>query len=278
MISRYVVAVSGGVDSVVLLDMLSKRPNIELIVAHFDHGIRNDSNLDAVFVSNLAKKYDFPFETERVELGESASESDARKKRYDFLKRVTKKYEAQLMTAHHSDDVIETIAINLTRGTGWRGLASMDSDVIRPLTDMSKKEILEYANDNNLSWREDSTNNSDRYLRNRIRQKLRAVNEDEQRQLLGLWMYQKTIKRQINDLINEICPINQEYNRQFFISLDESVALELIRNITWSRLTRPQMKKVLVAIKTYLPSKKHYPGGGIKMDFSSRNFTVKLLK
>jgi len=69
------------------------------------------------------------------------------------------------MTAHHADDVIETIAINHLRGTGWRGLAVLDSDIVRPLLGMSKEVIKDYAQKRGLTWREDSTNTSDVYLR-----------------------------------------------------------------------------------------------------------------
>ena len=166
---KYVVAVSGGVDSVVLLDILSKQPDLELIVAHFDHGVRFDSGIDAIFVAGLAKKYGLKFELKREELGPDVSEDVARTRRYDFLRSVAKKHNAQLVTAHHADDVIETIAINLLRGTGWRGLAVLDSDVVRLLTGVKKSEIIDYANDHKLMWHDDSTNFENKYLRNRVR-------------------------------------------------------------------------------------------------------------
>ena len=134
---RYVVAVSGGVDSVVLLDMVAQEVAPQrLIVAHFDHGIRPESADDAAFVKSLAKQYGLTFETKREELGANASEELAREHRYAFLRDVAKRYSATIMTAHHADDIIETIAINMTRGTGWRGLAVLDSPGIeRPLLD-----------------------------------------------------------------------------------------------------------------------------------------------
>lgn len=275
---RYVLAVSGGVDSVVMLDMLSRLPNLELVVAHFDHGIRDESHEDRELVQELANKYQLPFEFERVELGKNASEEIARKKRYDFLKRIAGKYSATLVTAHHADDVIETIAINFTRGTGWRGLAVLDSGIIRPMTKLTKSEILDYAKKNGLIWHEDSTNKSDKYLRNRIRQKLLNLDDDSKRQLLGLWQQQKNTKKEINTIINEICAINEVYSRSIVDNMDENAAIEIIRHITFGRLTRPQMKKVLIAIKTFLPSKICYPGGDVRIDFSSRNLTVKLIK
>lgn len=78
------------------------------------------------------------------------------------------------MTAHHADDVVETIAINLLRGTGWRGLAVFGADdVYRPMTVWFKHEIIEYAKKHQLEWREDSTNASDAYLRNRVRKQMK---------------------------------------------------------------------------------------------------------
>ncbi|MHB8136206.1 MAG: tRNA lysidine(34) synthetase TilS [Anaerolineaceae bacterium] len=195
--NKYVVAVSGGVDSVVLLDMLINNnlpaiyqlpfTNYQLIVAHFDHGIRDDSKSDAIFVAKLAEQYKLPFETKREELGKGASEEEARDRRYKFLRSVAKKYDAKLVTAHHADDVIETILINIMRGTGWRGLAAIDSDIVRPLTDMLKSEIIDYAIKNKLNWREDSTNKQNVYLRNRIRQK--TIDLDNDTKLQSLFLY-----------------------------------------------------------------------------------------
>lgn len=275
---KYVVAVSGGVDSVVLLDMLAKRADLELVVAHFDHGIRPESQDDAGFVKSLANKYGLPFEAKREELGQGASEDLARERRYEFLRAVAKKYGSNIVTAHHADDVIETIAINLSRGTGWRGLAVMDSDIVRPLTDMSKKEIIEYAKSHILAWREDTTNVDDKYLRNRIRGKLSALDEDSKRQLLGLWQQQKYLKRQIDDIVAGLVGEGPSYQRSIFTNLDKPVALELLRCMTGARLTRPQTEKALDAINNFLPSKTLQAGGGVEIRFTSRNFTIKLIK
>ena len=275
---RYVVAVSGGVDSMVLLDMLSHQPDLELIVAHFDHGIRDDSAKDANFVADLTKKYGLSFETKREELGPSTSEDMARVRRYEFLRVVAKKYDAKIVTAHHADDVIETIAINLSRGTGWRGLAVLDSGIIRPLTDMTKSEIIGYAHKHKLIWCEDSTNASDDYLRNRIRRKLADVDEDTKRQLLGLWVEQKSLKRLIDEEVKELIGDGPTYDRYFFISINYQTGMECLRYIVSARLTRPQLAKALHVIKTALPNKTYHAGDGIEIGFTSRNFTIKLIK
>ena len=274
---RYVVAVSGGVDSVVLLDLLAKKPELELIVAHFDHGIREDSRQDESFVAGLAKKYGLKYESRREELGADTSEAWARTRRYNFLWSISDKYQARLITAHHADDVIETIAINLTRGTGWRGLAVLDSEIVRPLTGLTKAEILNYAKKNSLIWHEDSTNQSDKYLRNRIREKLKGLDEKKRLELMALWTYQKELKRQIDGGVRSVIETGLIYERALFINLDEVVAIECLRYIVGARLTRPQMYSLLNKIKTSLPGK-IYQTGRVKIKFASRNFTVELIK
>lgn len=276
---RYVVAVSGGVDSVVLLNLLIKLPNLELVVAHFDHGIREDSHLDVQLVKQLAEKNNLQFEMRREELGEHASEEFARDRRYEFLFSVMKKYDAKLITAHHADDVIESVAINLSRGTGWRGLAVLDSEnIIRPMTKFFKSEIREYAEKNNLEWHEDSTNSSDAYLRNRFRKKLLDFDNSKKLEILALWSEQIQIKNQIQEIVSKLIDKTNEYNRQMFFDMPESVAIELIRYITDGQLTRPQMNRMLVAIKTFGSSKIMQPGANINIRFTSRNFIVKLIK
>lgn len=276
--NKYVVAVSGGVDSVVLLDILASQPDTELIVAHFDHGIRDNSADDEGFVAGLAKKYRLPFASKRVELGPDASEEKARDERYAFLRSVAMEHDAKLATAHHADDVIESIAINLSRGTGWRGLAVLDSDVIRPLSGMSKSETIDYAKKHNLQWREDSTNNGDTYLRNRIRRKTTDLDEDTKRQLLCLWAAQKSTKALIEKEAAKLIGEGPTYSRYFFSHLDNRIGSELLRYAVKWRLTRPQRVKALHAIKTFLPNKTYLAGDGVKINFTSRNFTVKLIK
>jgi tRNA(Ile)-lysidine synthase len=248
-------------------------------VAHFDHGIREDSADDAEFVAELAGKYNFAFETKREELGVNASEELARNGRYGFLKTVAEKYDAQLVTAHHADDVIETIVINLVRGTGWRGLGIMDSGFItRPLTHTFKTEIREYAKNNNLQWREDSTNASDKYLRNRIRTKSLNLEIDKKLQLLDLWAKQKRVKKLISGEVANLMGDGPEYSRYFFINIDTMSAIECLRFITNAQLTRPQMTLTLNAIKTILPGKVLQAGNGVKIKFTARNFTVELIE
>jgi len=276
--SKYVVAVSGGVDSVVLLDMFAQIPGNDIIVAHFDHGIRPDSSEDALFVGMLAAQYNFPFEIVREELGPDASEEHARNRRYAFLRQLATKHDAKIVTAHHSDDAVETIAINFHRGTGWRGLAVLDSDISRPLLASSKADLIEYARRRNLTWREDSTNASEAYLRNRLRRDIVGLTIDQKQQLLALRAQQLETKKHIEAEVSSLVGNGPDYSRYFFTHIPKSVAMECLRSITKAKLTRPQLERALVAIKTAHASSLYHAGAGLAFEFTTRNFSLSLLK
>jgi len=276
--TTFVAAVSGGVDSVALLHMLAQTDGHTVIVAHLDHGIREDSHEDALFVAALAKKHGLIFETHRVELGLTASEEKARDERYTFLRSVTKKHGGRLVTAHHADDAVETVAINLHRGTGWRGLAVLDSDVLRPLLHLTKEDIVTYAHTHNLEWREDSTNAGDAYLRNRIRRRASALPLTLKRELLALRTQQLERKRLIDQEVTALVGPGPMYSRYFFSHISTRVAIECLRHVTDARLTRPQLERLLLAIKTTRPKHTYHAGSGLTFDFTTRNFSPSLLK
>ena len=276
-----VVAVSGGVDSVVLLHKLSQDPAAKLIVAHFDHGIRPESDSDARFVEGLAKQYDLPFEGAREELGKNASEALARARRYEFLRSIAKKYDAHVATAHHQDDVIETIAINCQRGTGWRGLAVLDSGIVRPLLNLTKQNIRDYALEHHLEWVEDETNAGDRYLRNRIRANINMkLASSSKTQILTLWKTQRELKKVIDEETQNIIGSFKEHSRYFLTHIDETSALELLRAMLEQNnasLTRPQRHRLLHAIKVAQPGSRLEAGEGVTVRFNSRTFIVETL-
>ena len=275
---KYLVAVSGGVDSVVLLDML-RRSEHTLIVAHVDHGIRDDSAADARFVAALAKQYKLPFVTTRFELGERASEEQAREARYGFLLEQATKYGAVIVTAHHMGDAVETVAINLTRGTGWRGLVVLGREEMhRPLLLFTKAQLHSYAHNARLEWVEDSTNQSDAYQRNRIRRKLTSLlSADAMEQVMALRARQLQLRR---DIARESVRVVAKHigSRHFLTQIDETTALELlgyqIEQVGAARPTRPQLLRALHAIKTAQPGATHQVGSGIELQFTARKFTV----
>ncbi len=261
----------------VLLDMLAKTEH-QLIVAHVDHGIRGEeSAADARFVQALAKKYQVPFVMTELHLGASASEEQAREGRYDFLFAQAEQFGARVATAHHQGDVVETIAINLQRGTGWRGLAVLArSEVYRPLLGLSKPQLYAYALQQRLEWVEDATNSSDVYQRNRLRHRLAGAQIDVVA-LLCLRARQLQLKAAINREVNRLC---QKYtnSRHFLANCDKSVACELlaadIARAAGVRPMRPQLERALLAVKTARPGAVYNVGGGVNLHFTARNYTV----
>jgi len=271
---KYIVAVSGGVDSVVLLDMMVKTMRHELVVAHFDHGMRDDSPEDAAFVAALAAENGLLYAGKREELGKTASEALARERRYAFLRELADEYNAKIVTAHHLDDLVETVAINLQRGTGWRGLAAMDSDILRPLIDTPKQQLINYAQANGLVWHEDSTNASDAYLRNRVRRKAADIPHDAKRQLRALHSHQKHLKQEIEKETIELIGDGPDYSRYQLTHIPQSAALECLRFITKGVLTRPQLSRCLLAIKTAAAGSVYEAGAGVKVRFGTRHFSL----
>lgn len=266
---KYVVAVSGGVDSMVLLDLLRRKPGVELVVAHFDHGIRGaaESATDRRFVQEAAASYGLPFEYEEGELGAEASEAQARTARYVFLRRVQKQHQADaIITAHHQDDLLETAIINMLRGTGRKGLSALDSGegIIRPLLLVPKKHILEYAQKNAIQWREDSTNASDQYLRNYIRLHIMSrLDEKDRRQLLGI----VTDAILANPLIDQLLLIELQKNttedgisRRWFAKLPYSVSCEImaawLRSHQIREFDKKTIERLVVGAKVSEPGKR----------------------
>ena len=261
---KYVVAVSGGVDSVVLLDMLRQLPDVKLIVAHFDHGIREDSTEDRRFVQQLARKHNVPFTFAEGKLGPGASEEQARRARYEFLQHVRNAAGAHaIVMAHHQDDAIETAIINLLRGTGRRGLSSLRErdGLARPLLHATKRQLRAYALARKLEWREDSTNQDLTYLRNYVRHKLLPRFTIAQRkQLIELITTIAETNRQLDSqLVNylHVQPTKGVLNRKTFVHLPHAVALEVLAS--WLRhqgirnFDRKALERLVVAAKTAKP-------------------------
>jgi len=180
---KVLLGISGGVDSVVLLEVmiaLAEEYHLKLAVSHYDHKIRKASVEDAKFVYGLCKRKGLPFIVSSAPVPRYAKreglslEMAGRELRYRCWQRLCKKYDFQkLALAHHLDDLTEEIFMRLIKGTGKRGLAGIpikrEGFVVRPLLFVTKDEILEFAEKRNLSWREDHTNKDLRFFRNKVR-------------------------------------------------------------------------------------------------------------
>lgn len=236
------------------------RDNSDVIVAHFNHGIRESADTDEKFVRKYAEKYGFKFESKKENLGEDCSEAFARQRRYAFLNNLSEKYKGELFTAHHQDDLIETVVINFVRGTGWRGLTPLaDTQIRRPLIQMRKKDIYEYAAKNKLVFRLDATNTSDKYLRNRVRELLAGFDSEKYASLLSLCEAQRLLKDEIDSLVAGLRSENNTYERSWFLMMEDIVGIEILRaglaNVGRSA-TRPQLLDFLNAIRSYENGKK----------------------
>jgi tRNA(Ile)-lysidine synthase len=253
---RYVLAVSGGVDSMVLLDLLAKRSGIELVVAHFDHGIRQDSAEDKKLVEAVAGKHHVPFVCLAGKLGSKTGEAKAREARYGFLRQVMKNERAQaIITAHHQDDVIETTILNMLRGTGRKGISSLKNQdvILRPLLNVPKKELIKYAKNNNLKWHEDSTNRDTAYLRNYVRHNIvPKLDEKSKNKLLQIVNDMQSTNKELDTLL--VKHLQKDLNRQWFASLPHDTAREFMAE--WLRqngirdFDRPAIERLVISAKT----------------------------
>ncbi|OPY91867.1 MAG: tRNA(Ile)-lysidine synthase [Syntrophaceae bacterium PtaU1.Bin231] len=182
-----VVAASGGPDSMALLKVLgglSEEMALRLVVAHFNHGLRREEgNRDEEFVRKCAENMNLAFECGRADIPRllpssgRSTEDLCRRMRYDFLAGVAGRYGARrIALGHHLHDQAETVVMNLLRGSGPRGLRGMqpvrDGLVIRPLLELGRDEILRFLEDCGIDYVRDSSNRSDRFVRNRLRASL----------------------------------------------------------------------------------------------------------
>lgn len=267
----YVLAVSGGVDSMAMLHALQQRNHADdkkpwkLVVAHLDHGMRPDSAEDRRLVQETTRRMGLPFVYDEARLGAGAGEAAARTARYGFLHDVRRAAGARaIVTAHHRDDVLETAIINLVRGSGRKGLTSLGNrrHVERPMLHVPKSYIRAYARDQGLTWREDSTNQDVDYLRNYIRHRLLPrLDEASRQQLWEIIGGMHDTNREIDELLGQQLRAQPggRLDRDWFISLPHDVALETMA--AWLRgnglgdFDRRTLERLVVAAKTAVPGK-----------------------
>ena len=176
-----VVGVSGGPDSMALLYILNEFKNkmdLNIICAHVNHNKRKESEQEKIDLENYCKKNNITFEYIKVtNWGDDNFHNEARSKRYNYFGNIVKKYGAKyLLTAHHGDDLIETILMRIVRGSTLRGYSGFskivkfeDYTILRPLINVTKDEIFEYNKNNNIAFVQDASNQKDVYTRNRFR-------------------------------------------------------------------------------------------------------------
>lgn len=202
-IDRVLLAVSGGLDSIVMTALFHQIGQ-PFAIAHVNFGLRaTESDADALFVQNKAEQYGVPFHLAHFDTAVLAAKRGvsiqmaARDLRYDWFSQLLQEHAYTCVaTAHHQNDVLETILLNLTRGTGiagLRGIAAKQKQIVRPLLFATRDQLAVYAETQKLTYREDSSNADDKYARNRIRHHVVPVLTDLNP---GLWQsLPRTIER-----------------------------------------------------------------------------------
>tara|TARA_B100000586_G_scaffold54380_1_gene36827 strand:- start:7519 stop:8832 length:1314 start_codon:yes stop_codon:yes gene_type:complete len=221
-VSKLIIAVSGGVDSIVLFHLCLKL-KLNFFVAHCNFKLRKkESDLDEKFVRDLAIKHNIKFYTKSFNTKKLSNNDNksiqmvARELRYSWFEELSKELNVKhILTAHHLDDSLETFLINLSRGSGIDGLLGIpevNDTVYRPLLIFKKDEILSYAKENKITWREDSSNKKREYLRNQIRleviPKLKEINpnllDNFSKSIDRLQQSKSIIKDKMDDFIKNV--------------------------------------------------------------------------
>lgn len=246
-----VLAVSGGPDSMCLLHILlklKKEKNLQLICAHVNHNVRSVSDSELEFVKSFCQKNDVIFEPLKIEkYHQDNFHEEARKIRYDFFESLIKKYRADyLMTAHHGDDLMETILMRLTRGSTLKGCAGFEKSIVkenytlvRPLITLTKEAILKYNQENSIIFVEDESNETDHYTRNRFRHHLLPFLKEE-----NPFVHQKFLK-----FSQELFHINELLVKSVHTALTNCMVNDTLHIVELSKLDSLIQREV---IKEYL--------------------------
>lgn len=243
-----IVAVSGGPDSMALLHLLSrikKAIDIEVVCAHVNHNTGRSGQLEEQqYVKRFCKNHNITFETMTIEeYGDDNFENEARTKRYNYFEQLVHEYHAKyLLTAHHGDDLMETILMRIARGSTLRGYSGFskivdrgDYKIIRPFIEITKDEIIRYNKKNKIKYYIDSTNLEDIHTRNRYRKyilprfKSEDINVHKKFYKFStiLLEYNNYIDKQVEKIIPKVYPQNI-LNIEEFLKLDHVIAMKVI--------------------------------------------------
>lgn len=245
---QFLLAISGGADSMVLLNLFTTA-GLQFQVAHINYGLRGkDSEDDQRLVENICKKSEIPIHIYSVSKKDNKPNNSiqdwARKLRYDFFRKIQKKENIDfIVTAHHLNDQLETFMIHLSKASGIRGLSGIpanDNSIIRPLLGFSKQEIYDFAQENNIEFREDVSNQKNDYLRNKIRNGivplLTDLNENFlenfRRSLLYLNQTKKFVEENIWQIEEKIMSHEEDsilIHKELFFSQTDFVQFEILR-------------------------------------------------
>ena len=274
-----VAAISGGPDSMLLLNILldlRDKMNLKIVVAHVHHNLRKESDYEAIEVEKYCKENNIIFEMKKIEKypNDKFSEEIARKIRYEFFDKIIKKYNSDILfTAHHGDDLIETILMRLTRGSSLKGYAGFESitydrgyKIVRPLIYLTKTEIEKNLNKKNIWYAKDMSNNSDKYTINRYRKyllpELKKENSNIHYKFIEfnekILMVNEYINNEVDKIYNTIV-INEEIQISKFNKLDKIIKIILLekylKNIYKEEIIKLNNKHINIIIEEIIKNK-----------------------
>ena len=242
-----VVGCSTGPDSMALLDMLLKlreKYELQLICAHVNHNIRKQSEIEEAFIKDYCNNHNIMLEKMKIEkYGDDNFHNEARNIRYHFFEDVVAKYKANyLMTAHHGDDLIETILMRIVRGSNLQGYSGFHEivdmgtyKIVRPLIYYTKDELEEYNRINNVPYFIDDSNAKMKYTRNRYRKNILPFLKDEEENVHlkflkfsnNLEQASKYIEKERDNALNKVLDGNQ-ISIDKFLQLDKYIQKEIL--------------------------------------------------
>ena len=241
-----IVACSGGPDSMLLLYVLNSL-KYKCVCAHVNHNLREESQEEYEYVEKYCRDNNIIFEgIELHDLPKVNTELKAREKRYEFFKKLVDKYKAKyVFTAHHGDDLIETILLRIVRGSTLNGYAGFNKithkdgyDIIRPLVFMTKDEIESYLKEKNIKYYIDATNMSDEHLRNRYRKYVLPILKEESKDVHLKFLKFHDEAQGYYDYVNELVYkymdnifVDNSLDINKFNELDEFIKLKLLKEI-----------------------------------------------
>ena len=231
---KILLLVSGGVDSIVLLNVASKVCRKSYLeVLSFDHGVRKKSVQDLGMVKDLCKKLEIKFYGERIQLNnKSDQENSWRKIRKEISRDLANKVKAErILTAHHATDLVETMIFRLTKGCGPSGLSPFDLKT-KPFWQVPKEELIKYAQENDLKWNEDETNKKVVHNRNLIRHKVLPELRKITPNLEQVFVREAEIFAGVSDYLEK--EIDKKINRKE-ISLNSFLDMPLILQMEFLR-------------------------------------------
>lgn len=257
---KVIVGFSGGPDSCAMtfiLSKLAKKYNLEIIIAYFNHNWRiEESHEEEIFALEFSKKINAQFYTSKAPLDYPKTEEAARELRYNFFENCMKKYNSEIVfLGHNKNDNIETLIYRVIKGTGIKGLCSIPQqreNYYRPMLTISKEDILNFLEKNNIEYKFDSSNNDVKYKRNLIRKEILPIFEkinpnylnNIENLIQNAISSREIIDSEIEKVKNKLIVSNEIVNREDFIQETKSVRYEILNDFLGDKLKYRNYKNI----------------------------------